>query len=57
MIKCLYPRKRTEALQKRQAVKYHFRKEVIEMPITLTFHVFGITITVTVKSTHRHSGK
>lgn len=33
------------------------KKEVIEMPITITVHVFGITITVTVKSTHRHSAK
>ena len=24
------------------------------MPITLTFHVFGLTITVTVKSNNRH---
>ena len=27
------------------------------MPITLTFHIFGYTITVTVKSRNRHSAK
>ena len=32
-------------------------KEVISVPITITFHVFGITITVTVKSNNRHSAK
>jgi len=32
-------------------------KEVLLMPITLTFHVFGLTITVTVKSRNRHSAK
>ena len=40
-----------------QAVGHHLRKEVILMPITLTFHVFGLTITVTVKSNNRHSAK
>ena len=35
------------------------RKEVMLMPITLTFHVFGYTITVRIKtkSDNRHSGK
>ena len=35
------------------------RKEVTLMPITLTFHVFGITVTLklTKKSNNRHSGK
>jgi len=33
------------------------RKEVMRMPITLTFHVFGITITICVKSNNRHSAK
>ena len=27
------------------------------MPITLTFHVYGITVTVTLKRDNRHSGK
>ena len=27
------------------------------MPITLTFHVLGFTITVTVKSKNRHPGR
>jgi len=40
-----------------QAVGHHLRKEVILMPITLTFHVLGLTITVTVKSNNRHSAK
>ena len=42
---------------KAQAVGYHLRKEVIAMPITVTFHVFGLTITITVKSNNRHSAK
>ena len=35
------------------------RKEVMHMPITLTFHVFGITVTLklTKKSNNRHSAK
>ena len=38
---------------------YTLRKEVKLMPITLTFHVFGYTITlkVTKKSNNRHSGQ
>ena len=46
-----------------QAVGFHVPsyaisgKEVRSMPITITFHVFGITITVTVKSNNRHSAK
>ena len=38
---------------------YTLRKEVKLMPITLTFHVFGYTITlkVTKKSNNRHSAK
>ena len=49
-----------EALQfRRQAVGNHFRKEVIDMPITLTLHVFGYTITIRVmrKSNDRHLAK
>ena len=46
-----------------QAVGFHVPsyvisgKEVRSMPITITFHVFGITITVTAKSNNRHSAK
>ena len=29
----------------------------VAMPITLTFHILGYTITVTVKSRNRHSAK
>lgn len=38
---------------------YTLRKEVKLMPITLTFHVFGYTITLKIKtnSNNRHSGK
>ena len=38
---------------------YTLRKEVELMPITLTFHVFGLTVTVRIKtkSNNRHSGK
>ena len=45
--------------RKRKAVGKRFRKEVKLMPITLTFHVFGYTITlkVTKKSNNRHSAK
>ena len=49
-----------EVLQfRRQAVGNHFRKEVIDMPITLTLHVFGYTITIRVmrKSNDRHPAK
>ena len=38
---------------------YTLRKEVKLMPITLTFHVFGLTVTVRIKtkSDNRHSAK
>ena len=38
---------------------YTLRKEVKLMPITLTFHVFGLTVTVRIKtkSNNRHSAK
>ena len=29
----------------------------VAMPITLTFHIFGYTVTITVKSRDRHSAK
>jgi len=43
----------------RQAVGHHLRKEVMLMPITLTWHVFGYTFTLTIKkkSNNRHSAK
>jgi hypothetical protein len=38
---------------------YTLRKEVELMPITLTFHVFGLTVTVRIKtkSNNRHSAQ
>ena len=38
---------------------YTLRKEVKLMPITLTFHLFGFTVTVRIKtkSNNRHSAK
>ena len=43
----------------RQAVGHHSLKEVMSMPIALTWHVFGFTITLTIKkkSNYRHSAK
>ena len=41
----------------RQAVRPHFRKEVRLMPITLTFHIFGLVFTIKVKSENRHPGR
>ena len=35
----------------------HFRKEVSLMPITLTFHIFGLVFTIKVKSENRHPGR
>ena len=35
----------------------HFRKEVRDMPITLTFHIFGLVFTIRVKSENRHPGR
>ena len=35
----------------------HFPRGGETMPITLTFHVFGLTVTITVKSKNRHSAK
>ena len=42
--------------QQRQAVD-STRKGGEHMPITLTFHVYGITVTVTLKRDKRHSAK
>ena len=50
-------RKGGGALQERRRLAIIFRKEVMCMPITITFHVFGITITVSVKRNNRHSAK
>lgn len=33
------------------------KKEVRGMPITLTIHIFGLVITIKVKSENRHSGQ
>jgi hypothetical protein len=41
----------------RQAVGYISMKEVKHMPITLTLHIFGYTVTIKVKKQDRHSGK
>ena len=46
-----------KALHIRQAVGSHFRKEVRAMPITLTFHIFGLVFTIKVKSENRHPGR
>ena len=45
--------------RKRKAVGKRFRKEVKLMPIILTIHVFGLTVTVRIKrnSNNRHSAK
>jgi len=43
--------------RRRQAVGCTTRKGVRHMPITLTFHVCGITVTVTLKRDNRHSAK
>ena len=32
-------------------------KEVRDMPITITFHIFGFTVTVRIKGRNRHSAK
>ena len=40
-----------------QAVGYTHPKGGVYMPITLTFHVFGITVTVRLKRDNRHSAK
>ena len=41
----------------RQAVYHTTHKGVMDMPITLTFHVLYWTITIRVNSRNRHSGK
>lgn len=32
-------------------------KEVVNVPITITFHIFGCTVTIRIKAKNRHSGK
>ena len=43
--------------KKRRRLAIIYRKEVMCMPITITIHVFGFTITIRVKSNNRHSGQ
>ncbi len=40
-----------------EALYSYLRQGGTEMPITLTFHIFGYTVTITVKSRNRHSDK
>lgn len=42
-----------------EAVCHHLRKEVVRMPITLTFHVLGLTFAVRITRTcnNRYSAK
>ena len=35
----------------------HLRKGGGKMPITLTFHIFGYTVTIRIKARSRHSAK
>ena len=39
------------------AVQLHHPKGGVYMPVTLTFHVKGFTVTITVKRTNRHPGR
>ena len=52
-------RKSIGALLRRRRLVIILRKEVMLMPITLTFHVMGYTFTlrITRKSNNRHSAK
>ena len=34
----------------------HLREEVVDMPITITLHIFGYTVTIRIKGENRHSG-
>jgi len=40
-----------------EAVSYTTRKGVKQMPITLTIHILGYTVTIRVKKQNRHSAK
>ena len=35
----------------------HLREEVVDMPITITLHIFGYTVTIRIKGENRHSAK
>ena len=51
------PQRAGETLLKRRRLAIMFRKEVMRMPITITIHVFGFTITIRVRSNNRHSAQ
>ena len=34
---------------------HHFRKEVMALPLSLTFHVGKYTVTITIRNTHRRT--
>ena len=34
----------------------HLREEVVDMPITITLHIFGYTVTIRIKGENRHPG-
>ena len=46
-----------KALHERQAVDSILRKEVVDMPITITLHILGCVVTIRIKSENRHSAK
>ena len=35
----------------------HLREEVVDMPITITLHIFGYTVTIRIKGENRHPGR
>ena len=37
-------------------VTSHLREEVVDMPITITLHIFGYTVTIRIKGENRHPG-
>ena len=45
------------ALHERQAVGYILREEVVDMPITITLHIFGCVVTIRIKGENRHPGR
>ena len=53
------PRKRTErsVAQNGRRFSHILRKEVRPMPITITLHIFGYTVTIRIKGRNRHSAK
>ena len=53
------PRKGTErgAAQNGRRFSHILRKEVRPMPITITLHIFGYTVTIRIKGRNRHSAK